>query len=80
MLLAFNSFSTSRCFALFEIILLLISCSLVSKSVFVTKSAYANLAVKTPAAKLLNSGFFMIMITNPIFNFTNFCIRICFFD
>ena len=48
-----NSFSTSRCFVLFEVILLLRLCSLVSKSVFFTKSTCANLAVKTTAAKSL---------------------------
>ena len=31
-------------------------CSLTSKSVFVTKSASANLALKLLAAKILNSG------------------------
>ena len=51
-----SSFSTRKCFVSFEVILLLRICSLVSKSGFVTKSACANLAVKTPAAKLLNSG------------------------
>ena len=51
-----SSFSTRKCFVSFEVILLLRICSLVSKSAFVTKSACANLAVKTPAAKLLNSG------------------------
>ena len=40
----------------FEIILLLISCNLVSTSVIVTKTASANLAVNIPAAKLLNFG------------------------
>ena len=57
----FSSFSTSRCFVLFETILLLRLCSLLSKSVFVTKSACANLAIKTPAAKLLNSGVVMLL-------------------
>ena len=49
-------FQQTNAFALFEVILLLISCNLVSKSVFVTLSTYANLAVKTLAAKLLISG------------------------
>ena len=47
--------------ALFEVILLIISCNLVSKYVFVTKSTCANLGVKTPAAKLLNSGVVMYL-------------------
>ena len=55
----FDSFSTSKCSILFEIILLLISHNLVSKSVVGTKSACASLAVKTLAAKLLNSGVVM---------------------
>ena len=62
MILVFlNSFSTSRCFVLFELIFLLIFCILVSKSAFVTESVYTNLAVKTPAAKLLNSGVVMYL-------------------
>ena len=35
------------------------SFNLILKYVFVTKSACANLAVKSPAAKLLNSGVVM---------------------
>ena len=42
-------------FFLFELIFLLRLRSLVSKSVFVIKFAYANLALKTLAAKILNS-------------------------
>ena len=46
---------------LFAIILLLRLFSLVPKSIFVTKSACANLPVKTPAAKLLNSRVVMYL-------------------
>ena len=35
------------------------SCNLISKSVFVTK--FANLALKTLAAKILNSGVVMYL-------------------
>ena len=52
----FNPFSTSTCFVLFEVIFSLRLDSLASKSVFVTKLACANLALKTSAAKVLNSG------------------------
>ena len=52
----FNSFSTSKCFVLFEVIFLLRLGNLASKSVFVIKFACANLALKTLAAKVLNSG------------------------
>ena len=55
-LVFFSSFSTSKSFILFEVILLLMSCNLISKSVFVTKSAYANLALKFSVVSLLNSG------------------------
>ena len=51
-----NLFSTSKCFDLFAVIFLLRLDSLASKSVFVTKFACANLALKTSAAKVLNSG------------------------
>ena len=51
----FNSFSTSKCFALFLVIFLLRLDNLASKSVFVIKLACANLALKTSAANLLNS-------------------------
>ena len=43
----FNSFLTSKCFVLSSVIFLLRLDSLVSKSVFVTKFACANLALKT---------------------------------
>ena len=56
-----NSFLTSNCFPLFQLIVLLRLCSLVSKSVFVTKFPSANLKVKVPAAKLLNSGVLMYL-------------------
>ena len=52
----FNSFSASKCFDLFEVIFLLRLDSSASKSVFVTKFAGANLALKTLVAKVLNSG------------------------
>ena len=45
-----------KCFALFELIFLLWFISLLSKSVFFTKFAYANLAAKCSAVSLLNSG------------------------
>ena len=52
----FNSFSTSKCFDLFEVIFLLRLGSLALKSVFVVRFACANLASKTLAAKVLNSA------------------------
>ena len=52
----FNSFSTSKCFVLFEVIFLLSLDNLALKSIFVIKFACANLALKTLAAKVLNSG------------------------
>ena len=52
----FNSFLTSKCFVLFEGVFLLRLDSLASKSVLVIKFACANLALKTLAAKVLNSG------------------------
>ena len=51
MFLVFNSVLTSKCLDLFEVTNFFNS---VSKSVFVTKLAPANLASKTPAANLLN--------------------------
>ena len=51
-----NSFSTGKCFVLFAIIFLLRVGSLASKSVFITKFVCALLALKTSAAKVLNSG------------------------
>ena len=51
-----NSFSTNKYFVLFAVIFLLRLDNLVSKSVFVIKLASANLALKTSAAKVLNSG------------------------
>ena len=59
LLVFFNSFSTSRCFVLFELIFLLRLFSVVSKSVFVTKSACANLPVKFSVVSLLNSEIVM---------------------
>ena len=52
----FNSFSTSKCFALFELTFLLKLDSLASKSVLIMKFACAKLALKISAAKVLNSG------------------------
>ena len=46
----------TKCFVLFELILLLKLVSLVSNSVLSAKFACANLAVKTIADKLLSSG------------------------
>ena len=48
----FNSISGSACFVLFEVRLN----NLTSKSASVTTFACANLALKTSAAKVLNSG------------------------
>ena len=60
----FSSFSVhfqpaNACF--FEVTLSLISFNSVSKSVFVTKFAYATLALKLLAAKILNSGVVMYL-------------------
>ena len=52
----FYSFSTSKCAVLFAVIFLLKLDNLSSKSVFATKLACANLALKTLAAVVLNSG------------------------
>ena len=52
----FNSFSTNKCFDLFDVIFLLRLDNAKSKSIFVIKFACANLALKTLAAKVLNSG------------------------
>ena len=52
----FNSFSVDSFFASFAAILLSRIDTLSSKSVFATKCACANLALKTSAAKALNSG------------------------
>ena len=52
----FNSFSASKCFALFELIFWLRLFSLSSKSVFVTKLTCFYLAAKFSAVSLLNSG------------------------
>ena len=46
----------TKCFVLFETIIRLRFDNLLSKSVFVTKSACANLAAKFSAVSLLNSG------------------------
>ena len=52
----FNSFPTTKCFALFEVMFLLRLDSLESNSVFVIKFACAILTLKTSAVNLLNSG------------------------
>ena len=52
----FNSFSTIKCFVLFEVIFLLRLDSLLSKSVLVNKVACADLATKLSAITLFNSG------------------------
>ena len=52
----FNTFSSSKCLDLYAVTFLLKLDSLASKSVFVIKSACASLALKTLAAKVLNSG------------------------
>ena len=57
----FNSFSTITCFALLELIFLLRFISLLSKSVFVTKFGFANLAAKFYAVSLLNSEVVMYL-------------------
>ena len=57
----FNSFSTSKFFVLVAVIFLLRLDNLPSKSVFVIKFACADLALKTLAAKVLNSGVVMYL-------------------
>ena len=53
----FSSFSTSRCLVLVLVTLSLIPFNLKSNSGFLIKSVCAaNLALKTSAAKVLNSG------------------------
>ena len=52
----FSSVSTSKCFFLFEVIFLLRLDSEASKSVLVIKFTCASLALKTLAARVLNSG------------------------
>ena len=60
-LVFFNSFSTSKCFVLFEVISLLTLISLVSKSFFVNKFACTNLAGKISAVNLLKSEVVMYL-------------------
>ena len=58
----FSSFSTSKCLVLFLVTLSLISFNLESKFDFIIKSVCAaNLALKTSAAKVLNSGVVMYL-------------------
>ena len=58
----FSSFSTSKCLVLFLVTLSLMSFNLKSKSGFLIKSVCAaNLALKTSAAKVLNSGVVMYL-------------------
>ena len=52
----FDSFSTRKIFCSIWVNLLLKTFSLSSKSVFVTKFARGNLASKTSAESILNSG------------------------
>ena len=52
----FDSLSLDSFFVLFAAILLLRLDTVLSKSVFATKFARANLALQTSAAKVLNSG------------------------
>ena len=78
----FNSFSTSKCFVLLELIFWLRLFSLSWKFVFLIKFACANLAVKNLAAKLLNSEVVIYLSWSSsvsfFFNFSNFCAIICF--
>ena len=74
-------FSISKCFVSFAVIFLLRLDNLASKYVFVIKFTSANLALKTSAAKVLNSG---VVIYLPwlwsvffFYNFSNFCVTIC---
>ena len=71
----FNSFSTSTCFVLFEVILLFKLFSLSSKSVFfmklaisllLAKFAGATLAAKFSADNLLNSGVVIYLLWSGI--------------
>ena len=59
-----NSFSTTKCFVLFELLFLLRFYRLSSKPVFITKLAFANLAAKFSAVSLLNSGV-VIYLSRP---------------
>ena len=68
-----NSFSTSTCFVLFELILLFKSDSLLSKSFFFTKSAISLLLTKF-ACLILQQNFLILIISNFLFNFINFCV------
>ena len=61
LLVFFSSFSTSRWFALFEVILLLRLVSLLSKYFFVIKFDCANLALKFSVVSLLNSEVVMYL-------------------
>ena len=58
----FNSFLTSKCFDLFEVIFLLRLDSLASKFVFFIKFAFAKKKKKTSAAKVLNSGVVIYLL------------------
>ena len=55
-LACFDSFSFDSFFVLFAIILLSRLDTVLSRFVFTTKFDRANLALKTPAAKVLNPG------------------------
>ena len=63
-LVFFNSFSTSKHFALFELVFWLRFVSLLSKSVFVNKFALFTLSSKTSFANLLNSEVVILFTTH----------------
>ena len=62
MFLAFNSFSIDSFFVLFAAVLLSRLDTVLTKTAFVTKFACANLALKTLAATLLNSGVVIYLL------------------
>ena len=86
----FNPFSARTCLVLFKVISLFKFFSLSSNSLFFTKLtislakfACANLAVKFYLVDLINSGvllFIMIIFSNFLFNYINFCVIVSFFD
>ena len=79
----FDSFSTSKYFAVFEVNFLLRLDSLAAKSVLVFKFACTSLPLKTLAAELLKSGvaIYLSWLWSVIFffNLSNFCVIICFY-
>ena len=85
---SFNSFSTSKCFVLFELVLLLKFNSLLSKSVLFTKLAtslsqqyHSSTVLCCELTKFWTRYIFvtLIMISNFSFNFINFCVVVSFF-